>query len=146
MSDPRAGIEKGQTLPNTPDFQGSLWISKNWPVNFVRGGEMFIRGQFSYSGETHTKLQEADETTGNPNFTNDSYSLGDLRMGLISSDSGWQIDVFVNNITDERAQIWQGSSTGAWQWGHTTEYERHHNVYTVRPREYGVRFFMQWGE
>jgi iron complex outermembrane recepter protein len=145
-ADPRAGIFKGQKLPNTPEFQGALWISKNWAVNFVRGGEVFIRGQYSYMGETRTKLQDADMGTASPTFLNDSYSLADLRLGLISSDGGWQVDLFVNNVTDERAQVYQGSSTGAFQWGRTGEYDRVHNVYTVRPREYGVRFFMQWGE
>ena len=145
-SDPRAGIVKGQELPNTPDFQGSLWVSKNWAVNFVRGGELFIRGQYSYTGETRTKLQDQGMDTPGPTFFNDSYGLADLRLGLISGDGGWQIDLFVNNITDERAQVYQGSSWGGFQWGRSGEYERHHNVYTVRPREYGVRFFMQWGE
>ena len=145
-ADARSGIEKGQELPNQPELQGALWVRKSWPVGFIPGGEMFIRGQYSYTGETHTRLDLAGEDTPLPNFTNDSYGIGDLRVGLISPDDGWQVDLFVNNVTDERAQIYQGASLGAWQWGRTGEYEHGHNVYTVRPREYGLRFSVQWGD
>ncbi len=145
-SDPRAGIFKGQELPNFPDLQGALWATYTWPVSFSPGAEMFIRGQYSYTGETTTKLVPAGEDTGNPSFTNDSYGIADLRMGLISPDGGWQIDLFVSNVTDERAQVWQGSATGAWQWGRSGEYDRSHNVYTNRPREYGIRFIANWGD
>jgi outer membrane receptor protein involved in Fe transport len=145
-ADERSGIEKGQELPNVPDLQGAFWVTKTWPVNVVPGGEMFIRGQFSYSGETHTRLDLAGEDTPLPNFYNDSYMLGDLRLGLTSPDGGWQVDLFVNNVTDERAQIYQGSALGAWTWGRTGEYEHGHDVYTVRPREYGIRFSAQWGD
>jgi outer membrane receptor protein involved in Fe transport len=142
-SGPEAGIAKGQKLPNVPELQGALWATYAWPVSFVPGGEMFLRGQFAYTGETHTKLVPEGMDSGNPSFTNEAYALADLRFGLNSSD-GWQIDVFVNNVTDERAQVQQGS-THAWQWGRSGEYDRAHSVYTVRPREYGIRFSAQWG-
>jgi len=144
-SGPEAGIAKGQQLPNVPEFQGAAWAMYTWPVSFVGGGEMYLRGQVAYTGETTTKLVPAGEDTGNPSFTNASYALADLRFGLNSSEGNWQIDVFVNNITDERAQIQQGT-THAWQWGRTNEYERWHSVYTVRPREYGIRFNARWGD
>jgi iron complex outermembrane receptor protein len=144
-SDERAGIEPGQKLPNVPEFQGALWATYSWPVNFVPGGEMFVRGQMSYTGETHTLLVPAPLTSGNPSFTNDAYTLADLRFGLISDNGAWEIDVFVNNVTDERAQIQQGS-TFAYPWGRSGEYEHAHSVYTVRPREYGMRVIARWGE
>jgi len=145
-ADERAGIEAGQKLPNVPEFQGSLWATYTWPVQFLPGGgEMFIRGQASYMGETFTKLVPASLTSGNPSFTNDAYSLLDLRAGLISSNGEWQIDLFVNNVTDERAQVSQGG-TYAFQWGRSGEYDRAHSVYTVRPREYGLRITARWGD
>jgi len=143
-SGPEAGIEKGQGLPNVPELQGAFWATYTWPVGFVTGGEMFLRGQFAYTGETHTKLVPEGMDGGNPSFINEAYSLADLRFGLNSPDQGWQVEAFVNNITDERAQVQQGS-THAWQWGRSGEYDRWHSVYTVRPREYGIRFSAQWG-
>ena len=121
--------KKGQKLPNTPKFQGSLWATYTWPVEFISGSEMFLRGQYSYTGKTHTRLVPAGPDTPQPSFTNDSYSLLDFRLGLIAPDGRWQIDLFVNNVTDERAQISQGS-THAWQWGRTGEYEHAHTKCT----------------
>ena len=143
---PQSGIEKGQRTPNHPELQGALWATYAWPVQFVEGGEMFVRGQYSYTGKTETALIPRPESSSNPTFTNDAYSIADLRFGLVSSTGGWQVDLFVNNITDERAQIQRGGGTGAWQWGRSGEYERSHIVYTVRPREYGIRFSANWGD
>jgi len=144
-ADERSGLHKGMPLPNIPEFTGSAWATYTWPVEFIAGGEMFIRGQASYTGETHSTLIPADPKTPTPTFTNDSYTIADLRIGLTSSDASWQIDLFVINITDERAQISQGGSSGSYQWGRTGEYEHAHYVYTVRPREYGIRFSSRWG-
>jgi outer membrane receptor protein involved in Fe transport len=144
-SDERAGIEKGQKMPSVPEFQGSLWATYTWPVEFIPGAEMFVRGQYSFTGETHTLLVPAPLTDPNPSFDNDSYGLADLRFGLVAANGQWQVDLFVSNITDERAQLDQGS-TFAYMWGRTGEYEHAHTVYTVRPREYGLRISARWGE
>ena len=80
-----------------------------------------------------------------PQFVNPSYSLADLRFGLVSGDGAWQLDLFINNVTDERAQVNVSNSTGEYQWGRTGQYEHATNVVTVRPREYGIRFFAGWG-
>ena len=107
---------------------------------------MFLRGQYSYTGDSLSKLVVEGLDTGNPQFTNPSYSLADLRFGLVSGDGNWQVDLFVTNVTDERAQVNVSNSTGEWQWGRTGEYTNSHNVVTVRPREYGFRFVTRWGD
>ena len=140
---PRSGIAEGQRTPNHPEYQGALWTTYSWPVRFVQGAEMFVRGQVSYTGETLTDLVPAPETSSFPSFTNDAYTIADLRFGLVSPNDGWQVDLFVSNLTDERAQIQQGGS--GWQWGRSGEYTRAHQLWTVRPREYGLRFSAQWG-
>jgi outer membrane receptor protein involved in Fe transport len=140
------GIRAGQELPNIPEFQGAVWGTYTWPVNFMPDAEMFFRAQYSFTGETHTRLDLKDENTPLPTFYNDSYGIGDLRIGLVSKDGEWQIDAFVTNVTDERAQLYQGASLGAWAWGRSGEYEHGHNVYTNRPREFGIRFSAAWGD
>ena len=146
-TDSEAGIEKGQKMPSVPDLQGALWATYTWPVQFIQGAEMFVRGDISYMGETGTKLVPAPLTDGNPSFTNDAYSLANLRFGLVAPDGSWQIDVFVSNITDERAQLDQNAGTRyAYNWSRTGEYAASHMVNTVRPREYGVRFSTRWGD
>jgi len=141
-TDDQTTITTGRQLPHTPEFQGAAWATYTWPVSFVSNGEMFLRGQFSYAGKTHTLLNPAGLDTVNPDFTNDAYSLLDLRLGLVAGR--WSIDLFLNNVTDERAQITQGSTSYEYQWGRTGEYEHWHRVYTVRPREYGVRFYTRF--
>jgi outer membrane receptor protein involved in Fe transport len=144
-SDERAGLEPGQQLPNFPKFQGAAWATYSWPVSFAGAGEMFLRGQASYMGETTTKLVPPQFLAANPPFTNSSYTVADLRLGLISSDGDWEINLFVNNVTDERAQVNQDNAAGEWAWGRSGQYEHSHNVYTVRPREYGIRVFARFG-
>ncbi len=138
------GIVPGLRLPNIPDLQGALWATYRWPVQFVPGAEMYLRGTYSYTGDSVTKLIPEAESSANPSFTNEAYSLAGIRLGLTSAD-GWEIDVFVDNITDERPQLSQGSKKG-YQWGRSGEYEHAHTVYTSRPREYGIRFSARWGD
>jgi len=141
-----SGLSPGQKLPNSPELQGAMWGTYTWPVNFIPGAEMFARAQVSYTGDSLSKLIPASLTSANPQFVNPSYTLADLRFGLVSGDGNWQIDLFVNNVTDERAHIDPWNSTGEYAWGRTGEYENHHNYVTVRPREYGFRFYSRWGE
>ena len=140
-----ANLRPGQDLPNSPELQGALWATYTWPVQFIPGAEMFFRGQYSYTGDSLSKMEPVPETAGNPQFTNPSYSLADLRVGLVSGDGTWQIDLFVTNVTDERPQINVSNSTGEWSWGRSGEYDHATNVVTVRPREYGIRFLSRWG-
>jgi len=141
----RTGIEKGQKLPNVPERQGSFWVTKSWPVSFVQGGEMFFRAQHSFQSNSVTKLVPADESSWQPQWTNKGYAITDLRFGLISTEGDWQVDLFMSNITDKRAQIYQGGSS-EWQWARSGEYDHMHHMYTVRPREYGIRYSQSWGE
>jgi outer membrane receptor protein involved in Fe transport len=133
-------------LPNVPEFQGSVWASYAWPVQFIGGGDMFVRGQYSYTGGSHTHLIPRSEGTSNPSFDKDSYAIGDARLGFISNEGNWQLELFVNNISDERAEIYLGSGNFEWQFSRTGEYDHYHRQYTNRPREYGLRFFMEWGD
>jgi outer membrane receptor protein involved in Fe transport len=148
---PRAGwryevIEKGQDLPNVPDFKGAVWATYTWPVDFLGGGEMFLRGQYTYMGSSETSIIPKGVDSPNPSFTNPSYSLADVRIGLISNDGDWQLDFFVNNLTDERPAVFAGSGNFEWQFSRTGEYDQFHRVYTTRPQEYGVRFTQRWGD
>ena len=141
-----ANLRPGQELPNSPELQGAVWATYTWPVQFIPGAEMFARAQYSYTGDSLSKLTPEGLDTANPQFTNPAYSIADLRFGLVSGDGNWQLDLFVNNITDERAQVTVSNSTGEYTWGRTGEYEHSTNVVTVRPREYGFRFTTRWGD
>ena len=145
----RNGLVPGLEMPNVPEFQGAAWATYTWQVPWFQNGSVFLRGQYSYSGETTSRLIPAPLTSANPSFTNDSYSIADVRLGLVSGDGTWQIDIFVNNITDERAQVSTNNaagSTNSWAYSSTGEYTNGQFVHTVRPREFGVRFFAPFGD
>ncbi len=147
--DPGRGLVPGLHMPNTPEIQGALWGTYTWQVSGFSQGSVFLRGQVSYNGETTSRLIPAPMTSANPSFTNDSYQIADLRLGLVSGDGRWQIDLFVNNITDERAHVATNNMTGStnsWAYSSTGEYEHGQFVNTVRPREFGVRFFARWDD
>jgi iron complex outermembrane receptor protein len=74
-----------------------------------------------------------------------SYNIGDIRAGIVGDD--WQVDVFVNNLTDERAQYMIDGGDYFWGMAQTAENRPHlQRVWTNRPREFGVRFTTRWGD
>jgi hypothetical protein len=67
-----------------------------------------------------------------------------LRFG-INGDS-WEAAIFINNLTDERAQY--TINTGQFEWGMANLAEgRAHlqRIFTSRPREIGVSYTKHWG-
>ena len=134
----------GLRLPLVPSSKGSMWLEYSTPVDMFGGEDFFIRTQWSYSGDSVSVLQPRGFDDANPQFYNPSYTIGDLRMGFIGED--WQFDVFINNLTDERAIF--TSQDGLFEWGaaQIAEGRMHHQtIFTNRPREVGVRYMKRWG-
>jgi len=133
----------GLRLPLVPEFKASAWAEFHWGI--VEGQyEAYVRTQWSYSGDTVNKLEPDPITTSNPQFTNASYTVGDLRIG-VNADS-WNASVFINNLTDERAQY--TINTGQFEWGMANLAEgREHiqRIFTNRPREIGMQFTKYFG-
>lgn len=147
-----ANIAGGMSLPNVPKWKGSIYASYFWPVEFVSGGEMFIRGQYTYQSEANNRLVNGggELPTGsglwaNPRLVNEAYGIADISAGLLAHDAGWEVSFYINNIADKRAQYqhstgqfdYQFSNTGAVSGG--TPYSNYSTVYTNRPREFGMR-------
>ena len=138
-----AEIESGERLPLAPEFKASAWVDFNWETNFVPGSG-FARLQFSHVGDSVNQIRTGG-TAANPQITTDAYTIGDFRMGLIM-DSGWQFDVFVSNLTDERAQYTEASGFFELPFSSTQDgRDGWSRIYTNRPREYGVRISKHWG-
>jgi iron complex outermembrane receptor protein len=136
-------IPANTRLPLAVEFKASGWIDVNWETNFIQG-QAFARLQVSHTGDSVNQI--APSSTGaDPQYINEPYTIADLRFGLIT-DSEWQFDVFVSNITDERAQYNQGGYSellfSSVQDGRTN-WSR---VWTNRPREYGLKISKRWGE
>jgi outer membrane receptor protein involved in Fe transport len=138
-------VVKGSQLPISPEWAGAAWAEYNWQMDMI-DGMGFARLQWSYTDETVSILEAngADSNPANPQHVNDSYDIGDFTIGLRGPT--WEANVFVNNITDERAHY--NHNFGTFTWGQSSIAEgRAHvdQIYTNRPREVGLRVIKRWG-
>jgi hypothetical protein len=136
---------KGLRLPLVPDFKASAWIEYRMPTRFLGGEEFFVRTQWSHTGDSLNLLEPLSQDDPNAQFLAPAYTVGDIRAGIVGDD--WQVDVFVNNVTDERALY--TINTGQYEWGVAQLADgrpNHQSVYTNRPIEFGVRYMKRWGD
>ncbi|MEX0915216.1 MAG: TonB-dependent receptor, partial [Wenzhouxiangellaceae bacterium] len=140
-----ADLTKGMRLPLVPSYKASAWIEYRQPTRLMGAYEFFVRTQWSTSGDSLNRLEPLSPLEEvNPQFENPGYTIGDLRAGIVGED--WQLDVFVNNVTDERAKYTIGTGQYIWGAAQTEEGRDHHqNVYINRPAEFGLRYMKRWG-
>ena len=119
----------GSRLPQVPEFKANMWIEKSIPISFMGANEAFFRGSVAYTGDSVSTVQPDYQ------FAQESYSLVDAKFGIIGDD--WEMDLFVTNITDERADIAVNDWNFDWYFGRG-------NKITNRPREIGIRFTKSW--
>jgi outer membrane receptor protein involved in Fe transport len=137
-------ITSGLRLPITPAYKASTWAEYSKPTSWFGANEMFVRLQWSFTGDSVNILEPRGIDDQAPQWTNPAYNIGDIRVGLVGED--WQVDVFLNNITDERGQYTDSPSQGDWAGGNLEEDRPHSRTFfTNRPREFGVRFMKRWG-
>jgi len=143
--DPDLEIESGWRLPLTPDYKAAAWAEYHRPTSFLGANDFFVRLQWSFTGESVSRLEPFSPIDSpSPQFMNPSYDIGDIRVGFVGDT--WQVDVFVNNLTDERAIYTYTSAAFSWQASQLAEGRAHHqNAYINRPRELGMRFMKRWG-
>ena len=140
-------VGKGSKLPFAPEFKASLFAQYNWPMNVMGSNEGFFQFQFSHTGKSLNQVQAfpvstVDEDTGavslvnTPQLTQEAYNWSSVRLGLVGGD--WEANIFINNLTDERGQLYHDVSDFEPFFG-----RRRTSV--IRPREYGIRFTKHWG-
>lgn len=127
-----AGIADGNRLPSVPEFKAAAAATYRW--EFQPGWPMFVTGSYQHVGDRITQIDdhalvdvenpndvaavdmtgfEAEDgaTIGGPltqsTFTFSplmpAYNLLNGRVGVIRGS--WEIALYVNNITDERALL-----------------------------------------
>jgi iron complex outermembrane receptor protein len=108
-------------LPSVPRAQWTAAATYGWPVGSARA---FVGGTYQYVGSRFTLIDDQAPGIGTVNmnsFTGDtiggpltqatftfnpelpSYSLVNLRAGVIRNT--WEVAVFINNVTDEKASL-----------------------------------------
>jgi iron complex outermembrane receptor protein len=112
----------GSPLANAPPFQGNLRARYEYPVADYHW--------YAQTAAVHTAHSYANVITqgafGSPNYNLSGYSTYDAALGV--TRAAWEVEAFVQNLTDTRAEIFI-SSTSAVKL--TT---------TNRPRTAGLRF------
>ena len=122
-----AGIEEGQRLPTVPRFQ--LASAATYQHDMRRGSQAYVTGTYQYIGSRFTQVGDQNlgtlnllsfepsiacpdcRTIGGPltatTFTYDpklpAYDILNLRGGV--RHGKWDISVYLNNVTDERALL-----------------------------------------
>jgi len=120
----------GARLPITPEFKYSASIQYTGATEMF-GGNPYLRLQHSYQGDSLNDIQCNTPDCDIP-AVQKSFSITDLKIGL-ESDT-WDVNVFVDNLTDEHAQL------------RISQVPPLTAVIVNRPREYGIRFSKKWGD
>ena len=133
-------IPAGSRLPLSPELKGSLYAQYDWNVNWFSGSanDAYVRLQWSYVDDMLNIAEPLELFVDGPapQIKMPSYNIGDLKFG-VNSDA-WSIQLFINNLTDERAILFDNPLDKDYFWGHGRQ--------TInRPREYGVRYIHRFG-
>ena len=70
-----------------------------------------------------------------PQMTMEHYETIGFKYGILGSD--WEANLFMNNVTDARGQLYHDVTDFEPFWGRQ-------RTSVVRPREYGIRFTKHW--
>jgi iron complex outermembrane receptor protein len=115
-----SGIREGNRLPSVPQFQAAAAATYQWQM---KGGSLgYLTGTYQHVGSRYTQVGDeesgfgtlnllsfAPNTIGGPltqaTFTFDpempAYDILNLRLGLLKGK--WDVSLYANNLTDERA-------------------------------------------
>lgn len=113
---------EGRRLAHTPEWSASVGLSYDRPLS----GNRAVYGLFnwSFTDERWNLLARQSEQ---PPVLMDAYSLVNVRAGMDFNGGAWGAELFITNLTDERAQIFQNSGY----------YDS--RITTNRPRTIGIR-------
>ena len=117
-----SGIQDGNRLPTVPEFQAAAAASYRWSLNddwagYFTATYQHVGSRFTQIGDqaagfgTVNLLAFAPNNIGGPltasTFTFNpelpAYDIVNLRLGFLTA--AWDIALFVNNVTDERALL-----------------------------------------
>ena len=119
---PLVYAEDGRRLAHTPEWAWTLGLRYDRAITGNR--DIYGQATWSYTDERWNLLARQSEQEP---VLLDSYALVNLRAGINFRDGAWGAELFVNNATDERAEIFQNSGY----------YDP--RITTNQPRTFGVR-------
>ena len=119
---PTGDIIVGQELAFAPSFQGNISARKEWDLE--AGNTGYWQAQFTMSDKSYSDIMAPNRAE------QDSYNLLNLRAGITNDD--WFAEVYVDNATDERAEI-----------SNTFVFDRQ-RVAIIRPLTVGLRYKLKF--
>jgi iron complex outermembrane receptor protein len=132
------GVPAGARLPLSPEFKGAMYAQYNWDIDSFGANTAWVRLQWSYTGDMLNQVEETTLDDGpTPQIKQPSYDIGDLRFGVDSAK--WSFQLYVNNITDERAVLFANPYEFDYFFGRS-------RVTVNRPRTFGVRWIQRFGQ
>ena len=114
--------QPGEDLSYAPSFQGNLRARYEWNVD--GDFEAHIQPTLAYSGSSFSDIVLINRAE------QDSYLLLGLSVGIRKEN--WSVEVFGENLTDERAQL-----------NNSLIFDRE-RITTNRPRTFGLRFSVDY--
>ena len=119
---PTGDIIVGQELAFAPGFQGNISARKEWDLE--AGNTGYWQAQFTMSDKSYSDIMAPNRAE------QDSYNLLNPRAGITNDD--WFAEVYVDNATDERAEI-----------SNTFVFDRQ-RVAIIRPLTVGLRYKLKF--
>jgi outer membrane receptor protein involved in Fe transport len=123
---------EGTALPVTPEWKGNLTLRQEFTLGEF---ESYWRASYVYKGSSRADLRDVEnEILGDQ----PSYDIIDFSLG---ADRGsWGLELFVNNITDERTVLYRTVQCAETVCGPEPY------VYTTPPRTIGLKFTQSFGK
>ncbi|TAK51992.1 MAG: TonB-dependent receptor [Gammaproteobacteria bacterium] len=100
------GVNKGDKIQGVPDWTFTSSAQYQWPLASGRQG--MVRGDFNYYGDS---FSANNATSSDEQRLREAWTALNLRAGLV--DERWELLLFVDNVTDERANLADSRSIAA---------------------------------
>ncbi|MCF6194993.1 MAG: TonB-dependent receptor, partial [Kangiellaceae bacterium] len=125
-----AGVSKGDKIQGVPDW--TLNASAQYTHDLSDGWEMMYRVDANHYGDSFSSNNESSAANQR---LREAWSAVNLRVGLLSST--WEIILFAENLTDERASLADSRSIAA-------ETPGRQRLVVTRPRTIGIEARMRF--
>ena len=117
----RLAVPKGTELPNVPEWKGNFSTRYEFGISDY---DAYWQLSYSFTGNSWNEIRPDQRSYQG------GYSIGNLRFGVAKDN--WGIDTWVNNFTDEVAQLYVSARP----------YEP--STTTNRPRSFGAKFWQRF--
>ncbi len=120
-----AGVTNGDKIQGVPDWTATASVQYMWPLA-TGGWEGMVRADGNFYGDSFSSNNEASAETQR---LRESWSALNVRAGVVNEK--WEVLLFVDNLTDERANLADSRSIAA-------ETPGRQRLVVNRPRTIGV--------